>query len=147
MSDIKHISIYLAIPVNKTALIVLLKIHKNFINNLTQPQVAAETEVRAYVDETVSLGCKVDVKQCGTLHSVKWYKDTSRIYVYSQAGSITRAEGDAEDRLIDNKLCWQAIVKESTLQRRIPKGEDVVSDGDGGGGPFATVPLLHLGLW
>ncbi|XP_049818622.1 hemicentin-1 isoform X3 [Aethina tumida] len=61
--------------------------------------VATETEVRAHVDSTVSLPCKVDVKQCGTLHSVKWYKDTSRIYVYSQAGSITRAEGDATDRM------------------------------------------------
>nr|CAI5825093.1 unnamed protein product [Callosobruchus analis] len=41
----------------------------------------------------VSLPCRVDTKQCGQLHSVKWYKDANRVYVLSHAGQ-GRAEAD-----------------------------------------------------
>ncbi|KAL3285417.1 hypothetical protein HHI36_019519 [Cryptolaemus montrouzieri] len=60
--------------------------------------VGGETSFNAYVGTTVALPCTVDTKQCGALHSVKWYRDTSRIYVFSHAGGIARAEGDATDR-------------------------------------------------
>lgn len=43
--------------------------------------------------QPIDLPCRVDTTQCGELHSVKWYKDTSRIYVFSQVGDIARAEG------------------------------------------------------
>lgn len=57
-------------------------------------------EIKAYVGATVALPCPVDTSQCGELHSVKWYRDTSRIYVFSQVGSVARrAEGDASERM------------------------------------------------
>ncbi|KAG5898358.1 hypothetical protein JTB14_034339 [Gonioctena quinquepunctata] len=59
--------------------------------------VATEHEVRAYMDDSVALPCRVDTKQCGQLHSVKWYKDANRVYVLSHAGQ-GRAEGDATER-------------------------------------------------
>ncbi|KAJ8964697.1 hypothetical protein NQ314_004688 [Rhamnusium bicolor] len=47
---------------------------------------AMETELLAHVGTTVALPCKLDVNQCGQLHSVKWYKDSNRVYVLSHAG-------------------------------------------------------------
>ncbi|XP_044766559.1 uncharacterized protein LOC123322654 isoform X3 [Coccinella septempunctata] len=60
---------------------------------------AGESSFNAFVGTTVALPCTVDTKQCGALHSVKWYRDMSRIYVFSHAGGIARAEGDATDRM------------------------------------------------
>jgi hypothetical protein len=59
---------------------------------------AKETEVQALVGTDILLPCRVDVKQCGTVHSVKWYRDIFRIYVFSQGGQIRRGEGDASER-------------------------------------------------
>ncbi|XP_060519272.1 titin isoform X2 [Cylas formicarius] len=56
-------------------------------------------DMYAHVGTIAELPCRVDRKQCGNLHSVKWYKDTSRIYVLSHAGSIKRPEGDAKERM------------------------------------------------
>lgn len=61
--------------------------------------VATETEIRGFVDTTVALPCRVDTKQCGNLHSVKWYKDSSRVYVLREGGK-SRSEGDATSRLV-----------------------------------------------
>ncbi|KAK9891364.1 hypothetical protein WA026_014605 [Henosepilachna vigintioctopunctata] len=60
-------------------------------------QAAGESSFNAFVGTTVALPCTVDTKQCGALHSVKWYRDMSRIYVFSHAGGIARAEGNATD--------------------------------------------------
>ncbi|CAH1998270.1 unnamed protein product [Acanthoscelides obtectus] len=49
--------------------------------------------VRAHIGTNVSLPCRVDTKQCGQLHSVKWYKDANRVYVLSHAGQ-GRAEAE-----------------------------------------------------
>ncbi|XP_057661910.1 titin isoform X1 [Diorhabda carinulata] len=60
--------------------------------------VATEYEVRAFIGDTVALPCRVDIQQCGQLHSVKWYKDANRVYVLSHHGS-GRAEGGATERM------------------------------------------------
>ncbi|CAH1113210.1 unnamed protein product [Psylliodes chrysocephalus] len=65
---------------------------------LATQQVATETDVRAFIGDAVALPCRVDIKRCGQLHSVKWYKDANRVYVLSHAGQ-GRAEGDATERL------------------------------------------------
>ncbi|XP_076265079.1 neuromusculin isoform X1 [Rhynchophorus ferrugineus] len=53
----------------------------------------------AHVGTNARLPCPVNPGLCGKLHSVKWYKDTSRIYVLSHAGTIRRPEGDAKERM------------------------------------------------
>ncbi|XP_066154008.1 uncharacterized protein nrm [Euwallacea fornicatus] len=53
----------------------------------------------AHVGTTARLPCPVNPGLCGNLHSVKWYKDTSRIYVLSHAGTIKKPEGDAKERM------------------------------------------------
>jgi len=55
----------------------------------------------AHVGTTAKLHCPVNPGLCGKLHSVKWYKDTSRIYVLSHSGMVKRPEGtDATDRYV-----------------------------------------------
>ena len=36
--------------------------------------------------------------ECGDFHSLKWYRDTSRVYVYSPAAQFSNAEGSLMDR-------------------------------------------------
>lgn len=57
-------------------------------------------DIRAEVGLEVSLPCRVDTAQCGELHSVKWYRDNQRVYVFSHEGDIRRPEGDGSDRLV-----------------------------------------------
>ncbi|KAJ8938691.1 hypothetical protein NQ318_015310 [Aromia moschata] len=59
--------------------------------------VTTEAEISAHIGTTVALPCRVDKQQCGQLHSLKWYKDSNRVYVLSHAGQ-GRAEGDATER-------------------------------------------------
>ena len=40
-------------------------------------------EVRARAGEAVSLSCAVNKPRCGDFHSIKWYKENRRVYVYS----------------------------------------------------------------
>ncbi|CAG9768077.1 unnamed protein product [Ceutorhynchus assimilis] len=53
----------------------------------------------AHVGTIARLPCPVNTGLCGKLHSVKWYKDTSRIYVLSHAGTSQKAEGEAKERM------------------------------------------------
>ena len=40
-------------------------------------------EVRARAGDTVSLSCTLNKPRCGDFHSIKWYKENRRVYVYS----------------------------------------------------------------
>ncbi|KAJ0170414.1 hypothetical protein K1T71_013785 [Dendrolimus kikuchii] len=55
----------------------------------------------AIVGTTAQLRCRVDGKNCGQMHSIKWYKADSRVYVYSPSkdAAINRPEGDMMDRI------------------------------------------------
>lgn len=54
----------------------------------------------AIVGTTARLRCRIDGRSCGAMHSIKWYKSESRLYVYSIAGNtaIDRPEGPMKDR-------------------------------------------------
>ncbi|CAH2061673.1 unnamed protein product, partial [Iphiclides podalirius] len=55
----------------------------------------------ALVGNTARLRCRIDGKSCGEMHSIKWYKADSRVYVYSASkdAAINRPEGDMMDRM------------------------------------------------
>ncbi|XP_064292902.1 hemicentin-1 isoform X6 [Plodia interpunctella] len=55
----------------------------------------------AIVGTTAKIRCAFEGATCKTLHSIKWYKSDSRVYVYSPATDnvIDRAEGDMMDRI------------------------------------------------
>ncbi|CAH2233323.1 jg6239 [Pararge aegeria aegeria] len=50
----------------------------------------------ALVGNTARLRCRIDGKSCGEMHSIKWYKTDTRVYVYSASkdAAINRPEGD-----------------------------------------------------
>ncbi|KAK3929011.1 Myelin-oligodendrocyte glycoprotein [Frankliniella fusca] len=57
-----------------------------------------QRDLSGLVGETVQLPCHVDTASCGTVHSVKWYRGSSRIYVFSEMAVVDHAEGDYVDR-------------------------------------------------
>ncbi|KAH0810406.1 hypothetical protein GEV33_012385 [Tenebrio molitor] len=93
---------------------------------------AKETEVQALVGSDILLPCRVDVKQCGTVHSVKWYRDIFRIYVFSQGGQIRRGEGDASESNNDS-----IVTIKTTLSRRVHQPKATLLDP-------STFNILHL---
>lgn len=60
----------------------------------------------SFSDETVStlrgqsvvLTCPIDVKSCGELHSVKWFKGNERVAVVSGDGTVENVEGQYSGR-------------------------------------------------
>ncbi|XP_064075314.1 hemicentin-1 isoform X8 [Vanessa tameamea] len=63
---------------------------------------AAERDhASALAGNTARLRCRIDGKSCGEMHSIKWYKADTRVYVYSASkdAAINRPEGDMMDRM------------------------------------------------
>lgn len=80
---------------------ILLFIHGMHVcMNVSVSVTGASDEVRAEAGAPVSLPCRVDTAQCGELHSVKWYRDNHRVFVFSHVANIRRPEGDGSDRLV-----------------------------------------------
>ncbi|RZF42221.1 hypothetical protein LSTR_LSTR004370 [Laodelphax striatellus] len=63
-----------------------------------EPAEQKSRDLSGLVGETVELPCAVDTEKCGELHSIKWYRASSRIYVFSEMAGIARSENDYTDR-------------------------------------------------
>ncbi|XP_054284692.1 hemicentin-2-like isoform X5 [Macrosteles quadrilineatus] len=57
-----------------------------------------QRDMKGLVGETIQLPCSVNTETCGDLHSIKWYRGSSRIYVFSEMAGIARAEGEYSER-------------------------------------------------
>ena len=55
-------------------------------------------------DEEVVLSCPVNTPECGDYHSLKWYRDSSRVYVYSPIALFSNAEGSLMDRSVQTSF-------------------------------------------
>uniref|UniRef100_A0A8D8UIM3 Hemicentin-2 n=1 Tax=Cacopsylla melanoneura TaxID=428564 RepID=A0A8D8UIM3_9HEMI len=56
-------------------------------------------DLSGLVGDNIQLPCEVSVERCGEFHSIKWYRGSSRIFVFSDMGSkIARSEGGYVDR-------------------------------------------------
>ncbi|CAO1401818.1 unnamed protein product [Diamesa tonsa] len=65
-----------------------------------QGSFGAEDETKTVVRrQSVTLTCPIDAKNCGELHSIKWFKGTERIAVSSGDGKFSHVEGSIADRL------------------------------------------------
>ncbi|EEB10683.1 hypothetical protein Phum_PHUM057710 [Pediculus humanus corporis] len=53
--------------------------------------------VAGLVGQEVELPCTVDPAKCGELHSIKWYRGLSRIFVFSETANIAKSEGNFTD--------------------------------------------------
>lgn len=60
----------------------------------------SQRDLSGLVGETIFLPCDVDTEKCGDLHSIKWYRGSSRIFVFSEMAGIARAEGDYTERWV-----------------------------------------------
>ncbi|XP_075211629.1 neuromusculin isoform X3 [Lycorma delicatula] len=57
-----------------------------------------QIDLSGLVGNTIDLPCSVTTEKCGDLHSIKWYRGSSRIFVFSEMANIARSEGDYTDR-------------------------------------------------
>ena len=46
----------------------------------------------------MDLPCVINQAECGDFHSIKWYKENRRVYVYSPIANFAKAEGELVDR-------------------------------------------------
>ena len=67
---------------------------------------AIREEVKSKAGFNVDLPCVINQAECGDFHSIKWYKENRRVYVYSPIAHFAKAEGELVDRgnlFIDGK--------------------------------------------
>lgn len=57
-----------------------------------------QADIAGLVGDTMLLPCEIDTAKCGELHSIKWYRGSSRIYVFSENANIAKAEGEYAGR-------------------------------------------------
>ena len=60
--------------------------------------VSIRDEVKARSGDSVSLKCSINSAHCGDFHSIKWYKENRRVFVYSPMADFAKAEGELLDR-------------------------------------------------
>jgi len=61
---------------------------------------ALRQEVKAKSGDSISLPCIINRDECGDFHSIKWYKENRRVFVYSPIADFEKAEGELLDRLV-----------------------------------------------
>ena len=59
---------------------------------------AIREEVKAHAGGQVILPCSINRDECGDFHSIKWYKENRRVFVYSPIAEFAKAEGDLLER-------------------------------------------------
>ena len=59
---------------------------------------AIREEVKSKAGATVDLPCVINQNECGDFHSIKWYKENRRVYVYSPIANFAKAEGELVER-------------------------------------------------
>ena len=52
----------------------------------------------ARAGDDVLLPCSINRAECGEYHSIKWYKENRRVFVYSPLAEFAKAEGELLDR-------------------------------------------------
>uniref|UniRef100_T1HZL4 Ig-like domain-containing protein n=1 Tax=Rhodnius prolixus TaxID=13249 RepID=T1HZL4_RHOPR len=81
---------------------VLKRVLKVILINIRrmQPRVvcAEESDASAEVGTRARLPCIVDPVKCGDVHSIKWYKNIHRVFVFSELAKISRSEGPLAKR-------------------------------------------------
>ena len=73
-------------------------IHNSCENILLLVTGAIREEVKSKAGATVDLPCVINQNECGDFHSIKWYKENRRVYVYSPIANFAKAEGELVER-------------------------------------------------
>nr|XP_034174888.1 hemicentin-1 isoform X12 [Osmia lignaria] len=72
-------------------LLLLLQLHQG-VKGSTEPWL--KSEKHAELGTEVQLPCILKSPQCEGLHSIKWYRGTTRIFIFSEDVGITRGNND-----------------------------------------------------
>ena len=78
---------------NKINMILLI-----FLLSLTDLVSPSVHEIVGLSGTQVVLSCSLSGDKCGDYHSIKWYKEGTRVAVYSPATKWWRVEGDLKER-------------------------------------------------
>ena len=62
-------------------------------------------EVKARDGGEVLLPCTINRDECGDFHSIKWYKENRRVFVYSPIAEFAKPEGELLERFVF--LLWK----------------------------------------
>ncbi|XP_071742750.1 synaptogenesis protein syg-2 isoform X3 [Lepeophtheirus salmonis] len=68
---------------------------------------AFRDEIKALAGGEVQLPCSINREECGDFHSIKWYKENRRVFVYSPFADFAKAEGELSERaqlMIDDNV-------------------------------------------
>mgnify|MGYP001234801693 CR=1 FL=1 len=71
------------------------------------------TLVKSKAGFSVDLPCVINQAECGDFHSIKWYKENRRVYVYSPIANFAKSEGELVDR---GNLIFDGNNETTTLQ-------------------------------
>ncbi|KAK6619014.1 hypothetical protein RUM44_003396 [Polyplax serrata] len=63
-----------------------------------------QVTIAGLVGQEIELPCMVDAAKCGELHSIKWYRESTRIFVFSESANIAKSEGDFTDRWVSRSF-------------------------------------------
>ena len=74
---------------------------------------AIREEVKSKAGFNVDLPCVINQAECGDFHSIKWYKENRRVYVYSPIANFAKSEGELVDR---GNLIFDGNNETTTLQ-------------------------------
>ena len=55
-------------------------------------------DIKGMAGGSVTIVCRVNQVHCGDFHSIKWYKENKRVFVYSPVVNFTKAEGGLQER-------------------------------------------------
>ncbi|KAK6623704.1 hypothetical protein RUM43_009556 [Polyplax serrata] len=77
-----------------------LDISRGSFMTYSVPQVT----IAGLVGQEIELPCMVDAAKCGELHSIKWYRESTRIFVFSESANIAKSEGDFTDSLAETNM-------------------------------------------
>ena len=75
--------------------------------------------------------------RCGDFHSIKWYKENRRVFVYSPVVDFSKAEGELLERsslALDAQVYIKYIIYSSILGRTGGQADDRPDPHDGRGG-------------
>eukprot|EP00092_Neocalanus_flemingeri_P009188 GFUD01009889.1.p1 GENE.GFUD01009889.1~~GFUD01009889.1.p1 ORF type:complete len:1498 (+),score=504.87 GFUD01009889.1:68-4561(+) len=69
-----------------------------FLTAAVQGVLGEVEEVTAKPGDDILLSCPVNTEVCGDFHSLKWYREDSRVYVYSPLAQFSNGEGALGER-------------------------------------------------
>lgn len=59
---------------------------------------AVTSQLSGLAGQDIILPCSIDVAVCGEFHSVKWYREAHRVFVFSELAKLERSEGPLLNR-------------------------------------------------